>query len=88
MPFLAPDTPKPQNVQKVPSNRDSELAIMRKLRQLSKQAKAAGGDVIVMNGNHEIMNVIGDFRYATPWAFEECRRYAEKKRAKAGGRVR
>ena len=62
---------------------DSELAIMRKLRQLSKQAKAAGGDVIVMNGNHEIMNVMGDFRYATPGAFEECRRYAEKKRAKA-----
>jgi hypothetical protein len=61
---------------------DSEIAILRKLRSLAKQAKEAGGDLITMNGNHEIMNVMGDFRYATPGAFEECRRYAEKKRAK------
>ena len=44
---------------------DNELAIMRKFRALAKEAKAAGGDVIVTNGNHEIMNVLGDFRYAT-----------------------
>ena len=65
---------------------DDELACVRKLKQLAKQARAQGGDVIVMNGNHEIMNVMGDFRYATPGAFEECRRYAEKKRARAAAR--
>lgn len=58
---------------------DSEIAIMRKLRALRKQARAAGGDVVCMNGNHEIMTVMGDFRYATPGAFEECRRYYKKR---------
>jgi hypothetical protein len=62
---------------------DSELAIMRKLKVLGKQAKEQGGDVIVMNGNHEIMNVMGDFRYVTSGAFDECRRYVEKKKSKA-----
>ena len=65
---------------------DSEIAIMRKLRALRKQARQVGGDVVCMNGNHEIMNVMGDFRYATPGAFEECRRYAEKKRTKNAAR--
>jgi hypothetical protein len=27
-------------------------------------------------GNHEIMNVLGDFRYATKGAYEECARYS------------
>lgn len=63
---------------------DSEIAILRKLRALKRQAKEQGGDVITMNGNHEIMNVMGDFRYATPGAFEECRLYEEKRRSKAG----
>ena len=63
---------------------DSEIAILRKLRALKRQAREQGGDVITMNGNHEIMNVMGDFRYATPGAFEECRLYEEKRRSKAG----
>ena len=59
---------------------DNELAIMRKLQKLAKEAKEAGGEVVVMNGNHEIMNVLGDFRYVTKGAFGECRRWVEKKR--------
>ena len=34
VPFLAPDTPKPTNVQKVPSNRESELAILSQISQV------------------------------------------------------
>ena len=59
---------------------DNELAIMRKFRALAKDARAAGGDFIVINGNHEIMNVLGDFRYVTKGAYGECARYTEKKR--------
>ena len=61
---------------------DNELAIMRKFQKLAREAKEAGGDVVVMNGNHEIMNVMGDFRYVTKGAFGECRRWVEKRRAR------
>ena len=66
---------------------DNELAIIRKFRALAKEAKAAGGDVIVTNGNHEIMNVLGDFRYATKGAYGECARYAANKREKEIAKV-
>ena len=46
------------------------------------QARKQGGDVLVVHGNHEIMNVLGDFRYATKGAYGECARYAESKRRK------
>jgi len=61
---------------------DNELAIMRKFASLAKQARKEGGDVLVVHGNHEIMNVLGDFRYATKGAYAECARYAEAKRQK------
>jgi Calcineurin-like phosphoesterase len=44
---------------------DGELAILDLLDRLSEEAKAAGGAVIVLDGNHEVMNVSLDFRYAT-----------------------
>lgn len=36
------------------------------LRRLAKQAKRADGQVIVLNGNHEVMNITGDLRYVHP----------------------
>ena len=42
------------------------LKIIRHLQQLDGEAKRAGGRVIVLMGNHEAMQVIGDFRYVTP----------------------
>lgn len=45
------------------------LRIIRDLRQLAKQAERAGGRVIVLIGNHEAMNVVGDLRYVHPGEF-------------------
>nr|XP_023888348.1 shewanella-like protein phosphatase 1 isoform X1 [Quercus suber]POE66342.1 shewanella-like protein phosphatase 1 [Quercus suber] len=51
---------------------DDEIAILSLLRSLDIQAKAEGGAVFQVNGNHETMNVEGDFRYVVSGAFDEC----------------
>ncbi len=60
---------------------DDERAILDLLDALRPQAEAAGGAVLVLNGNHELMNVAGDFRYITAggaaaWGGVEGRRAA------------
>ena len=45
------------------------LKIVRSLQQLQKEAPRAGGTVVVVLGNHEAMNLLGDFRYTTPGEF-------------------
>ena len=45
---------------------DDERDILALLDRLQAEAKEAGGAVHVLNGNHEYMNVAGDFRYVTP----------------------
>lgn len=45
---------------------DGEQAILDLLARLADEARAAGGAVHVLLGNHETMNAIGDFRYVTP----------------------
>jgi len=42
------------------------LKIIRELMRLQKEAQRQGGRVIVLIGNHEAMNIIGDLRYVTP----------------------
>ena len=42
------------------------LKIVRNLQQLQKEAPRKGGKVIVILGNHEAMNLLGDNRYTTP----------------------
>jgi hypothetical protein len=42
------------------------LKIIRSLQQLHKEAARAGGKAIVILGNHEAMNLLGDNRYTTP----------------------
>lgn len=44
---------------------DDEQAIFDLLFSLEAQAKAAGGAVLLLIGNHELMNAAGDFRYVT-----------------------
>jgi hypothetical protein len=45
------------------------LKIVRSLQQLQQEAPRSGGKVIVVLGNHEAMNLLGDFRYTTPGEF-------------------
>src|SRR5690606_21194 len=47
---------------------DGEKEIIEFLERLSIEAKEAGGALVVLNGNHETMNVLGDFRYVTEGA--------------------
>lgn len=55
---------------------DHEIAIVKLLRDLHHQALAQGGAVFMLNGNHESLNVCGDFRYVTPGAFVESALFA------------
>lgn len=50
---------------------DEELAILELFGRLQEEAAEEGGAVFLLNGNHEIMNVAGDFRYVTLGGYEE-----------------
>ncbi|XP_057954254.1 shewanella-like protein phosphatase 1 isoform X4 [Malania oleifera] len=56
---------------------EDEIAILSLLRSLDVQARAQGGAVFQVNGNHETMNVEGDFRYVDSGAFDECMNFLE-----------
>jgi hypothetical protein len=45
------------------------LKIVRNLQQLQREAPRSGGRVVVLLGNHEAMNLLGDLRYTTPGEF-------------------
>jgi hypothetical protein len=48
---------------------DDDRKIMDLFERLKVEAKEAGGEVLALSGNHEIMNALLDFRYVTPGAF-------------------
>lgn len=48
---------------------DDEQEIIDVLKKLQKEAKAAGGAVHLLQGNHELMNVALDFSYVTEGGF-------------------
>src|SRR5206468_5061057 len=48
---------------------DDSLKIVLNLQQLQREAPRAGGKVLVVLGNHEAMNLLGDFRYTTAGEF-------------------
>eukprot|EP00803_Ostreobium_quekettii_P004169 evm.model.scf_1272.5 EVM.evm.TU.scf_1272.5 scf_1272:24789-27888(-) len=50
---------------------DCEIGIIMLLRDLHQQAQQEGGAVYMLNGNHETLNVCGNFRYVTRGAFYE-----------------
>ncbi len=50
---------------------NGEREILELLERLSRQARASGGAVYVLNGNHEFMNSLGDFRYVTAGGFTD-----------------
>jgi hypothetical protein len=45
---------------------DSDREVLDLLERLRGEASRAGGSFIALSGNHEIMNVSGDFRYVSP----------------------
>jgi hypothetical protein len=45
---------------------DDEQAILDLIARLEGEARAAGGAVIMLLGNHELMNAAADFSYVTP----------------------
>src|SRR6266511_4856273 len=49
---------------------DQEREILELFDRLVGEAAAAGGAFLPLNGNHELMNAAGDFRYVTPAGFE------------------
>ena len=60
---------------------DGERAILDLLDRLSEEAKTAGGAVIALDGNHEVMNVALDFRYVTRAASRTSRGCPARSRA-------
>jgi hypothetical protein len=50
---------------------DDEQAILDLVAKLEGEARAAGGALIMLLGNHELMNAAGDFRYVTPGALHD-----------------
>jgi hypothetical protein len=59
------------------------LKIIRSLQQLQAEAPQARGRVIVVLGNHEAMNLLGDYRYTTPGeyaAFADDKSVARRER--------
>ncbi|HVM21871.1 MAG TPA: metallophosphoesterase [Sphingomicrobium sp.] len=65
------------------------LKIIRSLQQLQAEAPRAGGQVVVLLGNHEAMNVIGDLRYVHAGeyaAFVDERSPARRERVYAASR--
>ncbi len=45
---------------------DGESKIIELLERLAGEARAAGGALVALDGNHELMNAARDFRYVTP----------------------
>lgn len=50
---------------------DEEPEILDLFDRLKEEAKKAGGAFVALNGNHEVMNVAGDFRYVTEDGFRD-----------------
>mmetsp|Transcript_5973 Transcript_5973/g.12632 ORF Transcript_5973/g.12632 Transcript_5973/m.12632 type:complete len:585 (-) Transcript_5973:198-1952(-) len=57
---------------------DEERRVLHLLLSLREQARAAGGDVFALLGNHELMNAEADFRYVTSGGFAEFTRLDEE----------
>lgn len=70
------------------TDEDSELKIMNLFDRLHKQAQIDGGAVYSLIGNHELMNVLGDFSYTSKRGIEHFGSEEERlKHFQPGGRI-
>jgi hypothetical protein len=60
---------------------EDALDVIDLLKRLEKEAEKAGGRVHVLLGNHELMNMIGDFRYVNPIEYRRFRDPQSMRRA-------
>jgi hypothetical protein len=65
---------------------DQDREVLDVLEQLESSAKAAGGALHVLNGNHELMNARFDFRYVTRKSFASFNEFSSSA-SKLAGRV-
>jgi len=54
---------------------DDERELLDWFQRLRDEATRAGGAFVMLNGNHEIMNVEADFRYVTPGGYDDFREF-------------
>jgi hypothetical protein len=52
------------NMSQPTNNNEEELHILQYMNYLHKKSVKHGGGVFMLIGNHELMNILGDFRYA------------------------
>lgn len=57
---------------------DQDREVLDVLEKLEVEAKPAGSALVVLNGNHELMNVAFDFRYVTPKSFASFNEFARE----------
>jgi Calcineurin-like phosphoesterase len=55
---------------------DDDRATLELLERVAERAAKQGGALIVLNGNHELMNVAGDFRYVSEHSFDAYDEYS------------
>ena len=55
---------------------DQDREVLDVIEKLEAEAKAAGSELIVLNGNHELMNARFDFRYVSKRSFQSFGEFA------------
>jgi hypothetical protein len=63
---------------------DQDREVLDTLEKLETDAKTAGSTLIVLNGNHELMNASFDFRYVTRKSFKSFDDFAARAGSLAG----